>query len=210
VVAGQGRRRSTPPRRVENGQLGHGTSSERTADTGAALHRRRRLGYRSLWVTERLRELRPRDLGCLVLVQRATPEARRLRGRPRGSCRRTNGAADRRGRSMRERGTAIPRPRSPFPCCKEHAHQHAVANHADLTGLKSEVIPRAQEIGCATSHLIAAVVRAGAGRFAGLVELRSRVQALDHTLHISASQRGVESPQSLDSLLRHRRCSIAC
>ena len=32
------RRRATPPRRVEHGQHGHGSSSDRTADTGAALH----------------------------------------------------------------------------------------------------------------------------------------------------------------------------
>jgi hypothetical protein len=49
VVAGQGRRRATPPRRVEHGQHGHGSSSHETADTGAALQDPRSPGYRSPW-----------------------------------------------------------------------------------------------------------------------------------------------------------------
>jgi hypothetical protein len=54
VIARQRRRRAPPPRRVE--QNGHGSSSDRTADTGAALHGRRRRGYRSPRDTDRRRE----------------------------------------------------------------------------------------------------------------------------------------------------------
>jgi hypothetical protein len=57
VVAGQGRRRAAPPRGIQ--QHGHRTSSDRRADTGAALHGRRRPGYCSPWQTERLHELGP-------------------------------------------------------------------------------------------------------------------------------------------------------
>jgi len=45
VVARQGRRRATPPRGIQ--QHGHGTSLDQSADTGAALHRPTRPGYRS-------------------------------------------------------------------------------------------------------------------------------------------------------------------
>jgi hypothetical protein len=58
VVTGERRRRATAPSRVEHGQHGHGSSSQETADTGAALHGSRSPGYRSPCETERLSEPR--------------------------------------------------------------------------------------------------------------------------------------------------------
>jgi hypothetical protein len=70
VVAGQGRRRATPPRRVEHGQHGHGTSSHRTAETSAALQGPRSPDYRSPLQSGRQPEPRTRAARGRVLVQR--------------------------------------------------------------------------------------------------------------------------------------------